>query len=99
VFRFGLTESRLALVKDHLKDGFDDDCRYLSGSLDSSAAVVIVHLMRKEPFAFLHVIHQSDSFDPADRLFISLPIHESANGLPRIDPRVLSDAELPHQSE
>jgi hypothetical protein len=69
----GLTEWRLTLVKNHLKDGFDDDSRYLSGSLYLSAAV-IGHLIQKESFPSLHVLHQSGSFDQVDPLFTSLPM-------------------------
>jgi hypothetical protein len=55
----GLTELRIALVQDHLKVTIDDDSRYLSGSVSSSAAIVIGYLIQMEAFASLHVNHQS----------------------------------------
>jgi hypothetical protein len=67
-----LNEERLSLMKARLGDTFEDDSRYLYGSLYSSAAVVIGYLIRLEPFTTLHVTLQSGRFDHSDRLFFSI---------------------------
>jgi hypothetical protein len=67
-----LNEERLSPMKARLSDAFEEDSRYLYGSLYSSPAVVIGYLIRLEPFTSLHVTLQSGRFDHADRLFFQL---------------------------
>jgi hypothetical protein len=45
-----LSEKRLSLLHARVDEAFDDDSRYLFVSLYSSAATVIGHLIRLEPF-------------------------------------------------
>jgi hypothetical protein len=68
-----LSASRLEDMESRMSDAFDEDSRYLYGSLYSSAAVVIGYLIRMEPFTSLHITLQSNRFDQADRLFHSIP--------------------------
>jgi hypothetical protein len=64
---------RLNLIQSRVSEAFDDDSRYLFGSLYSSAATVIGYLIRLEPFTSLHVTLQNGRFDHAERLFTSIP--------------------------
>ena len=64
---------RLEIVKERMDASIGDETRYLYGALYSSPAVVIGYLIRMEPFTSLHLQLQSNRFDVADRLFVSIP--------------------------
>lgn len=66
-------QQRLALMREKMELGVGEETKYLYGALYSSPAVVIGYLIRMEPFTSLHVQLQSNRFDVADRLFISIP--------------------------